>query len=101
MAHYQLTMNPLSPPTVWILFGEIAYEGQVMLAVLPSKEEAEELKLWGEQHKIELGLSSRYLRYGYDRLLIEKWTVGQRHPTVPVLPTPEPPSFSYWPHRPF
>ena len=66
--------------TIYILFGDIDYEGSTILAVLESEEEAEALKKWGEENK-----SGNYpqLNYGYDGLRIEKWGVGERNDRIP------------------
>lgn len=69
--------------SVFLLIGTIDYEGDTVLAVLPSRTAAEVLKQWGEDNKDRHG----HLRYGYNSLSVDEWKMGERATNVPYLPS--------------
>jgi hypothetical protein len=78
----QTTSDTLPAPTVWILIGSYDYSSSHIIAVLPTKAEAEALKEWGEHNKTCYDM----YRYGYDDIWVEEWKVGERGDNVPHLP---------------
>lgn len=55
---------------LWILMGRYNNEGDDILAVLTSKEEADAL--------LESGQLNSHSRWGYDHLFIQKWNIGEK-----------------------